>query len=191
MGRVVVLGGGATAEAFCAAYRRHDAESPMTLVERELVGGECTYWACMPSKTLLRAPELVAAARRTPGAAEAVTGALDLGRVFWWRDQVVDGHDDAGHVDWLEQHDIELVRGNGQVRAPGVLEVGGETLEYEQLVVATGSTPAIPPLAGLENVDYWTNHEATATSEVPESIVVVGAGPVGCELGQFVARAGS
>lgn len=191
MGRIVVLGGGATAEAFCAAYRRHDADSPMTLVERELVGGECTYWACMPSKTLLRAPELVAAARRTPGAAEAVTGALDVERVFWWRDQVVDGHDDAGHVEWLENHGIELVRGTGRVRRAGLLDVDGEELEFEKLVVATGSTPAIPPLAGLENVEYWTSRDATATSEVPESLVVVGAGPVGCELGQFFARVGS
>jgi pyruvate/2-oxoglutarate dehydrogenase complex dihydrolipoamide dehydrogenase (E3) component len=191
MGRVVVLGGGATAEAFCAAYRRLDADSPLTLVERDLIGGECTYWACMPSKTLLRAPELVAAARRTPGAAEAVTGGLDVERIFWWRDQVVESHDDSGHVDWLVEQGIDVARGTGRVVRPGVLDVDGEELEYERLVVATGSTPALPPLPGLEQVDYWTNHEATSTSEVPESLVIIGAGPVGCELGQFFARVGS
>ena len=191
MGRVVVLGGGATAEAFCGAYRRLDAESPMTLVERNLIGGECTFWACMPSKTLLRAPELVAAARRTPGAAEAVTGQVDVGRVFWWRDQVVESHDDSGHVEWLAERGVDVLRGTGRVVRGGVLDVDGEELEYERLVVATGSTPALPPLDGLDGVDYWTNHEATAASEVPESLVVIGAGPVGCELGQFFARVGS
>jgi pyruvate/2-oxoglutarate dehydrogenase complex dihydrolipoamide dehydrogenase (E3) component len=191
MGRVVVLGGGATAEAFCAAYRALDEDSPMTLVEKHLIGGECTFYACMPSKTLLRAPELVAAARRTPGAAEAVDGQLDLERIFWWRDQVVDSYDDSGHVEWLEERNIDVARGTGSVMRPGVLDVDGEELEYERLVVATGSTPALPPLPGLDEVEYWTNHEATAAKEAPESLVVIGGGPVGCELGQFFARAGS
>jgi len=191
MGRIVVLGGGAVAEAFCAAYRTIDEDSPMTLVERNLIGGECTYWACMPSKTLLRAPELLASARRTPGAGEAVTGSLDVERIFWWRDQVVEELDDSGHVEWLEERAIELARGTGRVARAGVLEVDGEELEYERLVVATGSTPALPPLPGLEQVEYWTNHEATEATEVPRRLVVIGAGPVGCELGQFFARAGS
>src|SRR5207245_9455038 len=94
-GQVVVLGGGSTGEAFCAALRRLDADVSITLVERELVGGECTYWACMPSKTLLRSPEVVHEARLAPGAAEAVTGKLDPERIFWWRDQVVDEYDDS------------------------------------------------------------------------------------------------
>jgi pyruvate/2-oxoglutarate dehydrogenase complex dihydrolipoamide dehydrogenase (E3) component len=191
MGRVVVLGGGAVAEAFCAAYRTIDESSPMTLVEKDLIGGECTYWACMPSKTLLRAPELLAAARRTPGAAEAITGDLDVSRIFWWRDQVVDSYDDSGHVEWLEDRGIDVARGTGRVVRPGLLDVDGEELEYERLVVATGSTPALPPLPGLDEIEYWTNHEATAAKEVPESLVVIGGGPVGCELGQFFARAGS
>ena len=95
--RVVVLGGGSAGEAFVGALSRLEGDFQMTLVERALVGGECTYWACMPSKTLLRAPELLAATRQAPGAAEAVSGTLDLERVFWWRDQVVDGYDDEGH----------------------------------------------------------------------------------------------
>jgi pyruvate/2-oxoglutarate dehydrogenase complex dihydrolipoamide dehydrogenase (E3) component len=190
-GRVVVLGGGAVGEAFCAAYRALDEDSPMTLVERSLIGGECTFWACMPSKTLLRAPELLATARRTPGAAEAITGELDVERIFWWRDQVVDSYDDSGHVEWLEDRNIDLVRGTGRIVRPGVLDVDGDELEYERLVVATGSTPALPPLPGLDEIEYWTNHEATGAKEVPESLVVIGGGPVGCELGQFFARAGS
>jgi pyruvate/2-oxoglutarate dehydrogenase complex dihydrolipoamide dehydrogenase (E3) component len=189
MGRVAVIGGGAVGEAFCAAFRRHDPDSPVTLVERSLVGGECTYWACMPSKTLLRAPELVAAARRTPGVSASEP---DAEAIFAWRDAVVEHHDDAGHLEWLEEHGIELVRGTARVRDPGVIELdGGEELDYDRLVVATGSTPALPPVAGLEQLDYWTNHEATAATEVPDSLVVVGAGPVGCELGQLFARLGS
>ena len=189
MGRVVVLGGGAVGEAFCAAFRRLDGDSPVTLVERNLVGGECTYWACMPSKTLLRAPELAAATRRTPGVSAAEP---EAGGIFRWRDAVVEHHDDAGHLEWLAEHGIDFVRGTARVRRPGVVEVeGGEELDYDRLVVATGSTPALPPVPGLEQVDFWTNHEATAASEVPESLVVVGAGPVGCELGQLFARLGS
>lgn len=191
MGRVVVLGGGAVGEAFCAALRRADGDVPITLVERNLVGGECTYWACMPSKTLLRAPELVAAARRTPGAAEAVTGRPDASRIFWWRDQVVEEHDDSGHVEWLDEQRVELVRGTGRVARPGVLDVDGAELEYEQLVVATGSTTALPPLEGLDGVEHWTNREATSTHEAPESLAIIGAGPVGCELGQLFARLGT
>jgi hypothetical protein len=88
--------------------RRLDGDVEITLVERELVGGECTYWACMPSKTLLRSPEVVHAALIAPGAAEAVTGELDAERIFWWRDQVVEDYDDSGHVPWLAERRIEL-----------------------------------------------------------------------------------
>lgn len=190
-GRVVVIGGGAVGEAFCAALRRLDPRVQITLVERGLVGGECTYWACMPSKTLLRAPELVAAARRTPGAAEALSGTPDSSRIFWWRDQVVEEHDDAGHVEWLDEHRVELVRGTARISRPGVLVVDGTKLEYEHLVVATGSRTALPPLHGLDRVEFWTNRDATSASEVPESLVIIGAGPVGCELGQFFARVGT
>src|SRR5207244_493169 len=105
------------------------------LVERELAGGECTYWACMPSKTLLRAPEALAAARLAPGAAEAVTRAVDAERIFWWRDRVVDSYDDSGHESWLAERRVELVRGEGRVRDAGVIEVGDRTLEYDVLVI--------------------------------------------------------
>jgi pyruvate/2-oxoglutarate dehydrogenase complex dihydrolipoamide dehydrogenase (E3) component len=190
-GGVIVLGGGSTGEAFAAALRGHDANVQITVVERDLLGGECTYWACMPSKTLLRAPEVVASARRAPGAAEAVTGSLDAARIFWWRDQVVDNLDDSGHEEWLGDRNIALVRGTARVTAPRRLAVDGSELEFDQLVVATGSSPSVPPVPGLDETPYWTNREATGATEVPESLLLMGAGPVGCELAQLFARLGT
>ena len=128
MTRVVVLGGGSAGEAFVGAMSRLEGDFEVTLVERALVGGECTYWACMPSKTLLRAPEVVAAARQAPGAAEAMTGDLDIERIFWWRDQVVEGYQDEGHGEWLADRATTLVRGDATVKTPGVLDVGGREL---------------------------------------------------------------
>jgi pyruvate/2-oxoglutarate dehydrogenase complex dihydrolipoamide dehydrogenase (E3) component len=183
-GGVVVLGGGSAGEAFAAELRRHDEDVAITLVERELVGGECSYWACMPSKTLLRSPELVAAAERAPGAAEAVSGRADAERVFWWRDQVAEGLDDSAQAEWLEGLGVELVRGEGRVREPGVVEVDGRELRYDKLVVATGTSPAVPPVSGLEGLPYWTSRDATTTHEVPASLAILGGGVVGCELAQ-------
>ena len=189
--RVVVLGGGSTGEAFCAAFRRLDEQASLTLVERALVGGECTYYACMPSKTLLRSPELAAAARIAPGAAEAFRGPVDVERVFWWRDQIVDGWNDSGHEPWLADRRVELVRGEGAVSSPGVVTVGGRQLEYDALVVATGSSPAVPPVHGLAETGYWTTNDATSTHEVPASLIVLGGGAAGCELAQLFARLSS
>ena len=186
--RVVVLGGGSTGEHFVGALRRLDAECEITLVESRLVGGECSYWACMPTKTMLRATELVGAARYAPGVA---IPKLDVERVFWWRDQVVNGRDDASQVTWLATQRAELVRGRGVVREPGVVEVDGRDLPYDQLVVATGSVALIPPIPGLDAIEYWTNEEATETTEVPASLAVLGGGAVGCELAQFFARVGA
>ena len=191
MTRVVCLGGGSGGEAFVAALRRLDNEVEIVLVERALVGGECTFWACMPSKTLLRAPELLAAVRLAPGAAEAVTGALDLERVFWWRDQVVEGYDDEGHETWLGERHIEVVRGDAVVAGAGVLDVGGTEVRYDRLVVATGSRPATPPIDGLDDVPHWTTSDATSASEVPDSLVVVGGGASGLELAQLYSRLGA
>jgi pyruvate/2-oxoglutarate dehydrogenase complex dihydrolipoamide dehydrogenase (E3) component len=160
----------------------------VTVVERRLVGGECSYWACMPTKTMLRAPELVAESHASFG---AVVGAeLDVSRVFAWRDAVAE-RDDSSQVEWLASQNAKLVRGDAVVERPGVVRVGDEEIEYDRLVIATGSSPAIPPIDGLDEVDYWTNVEATETLEVPERLVVLGAGPVGCELAQFFRRVGS
>jgi pyruvate/2-oxoglutarate dehydrogenase complex dihydrolipoamide dehydrogenase (E3) component len=187
--RVVVLGAGATGEAFVAALRRLDAEAEITVVEHELVGGECSYWACIPSKTLLRPLEIVARARLAPGAAEAI-GAIDPARVFWWRDQVA-GKDDASQAEWIAKQGAELVRGTGILSEPGLVAVGDRELPYDALLVATGSVPLVPPVDGLAEVPHWGSREATSASAVPESLAVVGGGAVGCELAQCYARLGS
>lgn len=186
-----MLGGGVTGEHFVGALRRLDAEVPITLIERELVGGECTYWACMPTKTMLRPPDALSAARRVPGAAEAVAGELDVGELFAFRDWMTSGWDDAGQVDWLASENAELVRGEARVAGPRRLAVGDRVIEFAKLVIATGSVPTIPPLPGLDEVAYWTNRGATETDQVPESVVVLGAGAVGVELSQFFRRVGS
>src|SRR5918992_3675111 len=188
-GGVLVLGGGVTGEAFAAALRRLDPHVPITIVEQELVGGECSYWACIPSKTLLRPLELVHRATFTPGAAEAL-GEVEPKRVFWWRDQVAE-KDDASQAAWLEKQGAELVRGHAQVLEPGRVEVGDRELEYEHLIVATRSTPAVPPVEGLDALAYWGSREGTSTEEVPASLVVLGGGAVGVELAQFYARMGA
>lgn len=186
-----MLGAGSSGEHFVGALRRRDADVEITVVERELAGGECSYYACLPTKTLLRPTEALAAARLAPGAAEAITGEIDVERVLWWRDEVTDGRDDSWHVGWLEEQGAELVRGAARVVRPGVVGVGGLELEYDELVVATGSSPAIPPIEGLDRVDYWTNREAIWASAVPSSLVVLGGGAVGVELAQFFRRVGA
>jgi pyruvate/2-oxoglutarate dehydrogenase complex dihydrolipoamide dehydrogenase (E3) component len=188
---VVVLGAGSTGGAFAAALRRLDPDVPIALVERDLVGGECSYYACMPTKALLRPGEALAAARNVPGAAEAVTGSLDAERVFWHRDQVTSGWDDSGAVPFFTDQSIDVVRGEGRVVEPGLVRTADRELPYEKLVIATGSVASIPPIPGLSECSYWTNRDASTTREVPRSLVVLGAGPVGCELAQFFRRMGS
>jgi pyruvate/2-oxoglutarate dehydrogenase complex dihydrolipoamide dehydrogenase (E3) component len=143
----------------------------------------------MPTKTMLRAPELLAAARHAAGA--IVGGELDAQRIFGWRDRVAE-RDDSSQVEWLASRNAKLVRGDAVVSEPGSVTVDGAVeLPYDRLVIATGSTPAVPKIGGIDAVDYWTNVEATETLEVPARLAVLGGGPVGCELAQFFQRVGS
>jgi dihydrolipoamide dehydrogenase len=192
---VVVLGAGSAGETVAGALA--DAGTSVALVSEGLVGGECPFVACMPSKALLRS----AAVRAQAGRAHelgAVAGPLDLGEpaaayaaAVRRRDEVADHLDDRAAADALRERGVTLVRGRGQVVRPGEVEVGGDVLGYRHLVVATGSRPVVPPVDGLGDVGWWTSDQALTSGELPARLAVLGGGPIGCELAQVYARFGS
>jgi pyruvate/2-oxoglutarate dehydrogenase complex dihydrolipoamide dehydrogenase (E3) component len=164
----------------------------VAIVERERVGGECDYWACIPSKTLLRPGEALQAAREAPGAREAVNGGVRPAGAFEWRDFMVSGYEDGAKAEYLESRGIEVLRGAARLAGAGRVEVDGREHTAEHVVIASGSDPVVPPVPGLRELDgVWTNREATALTEVPDRLLVLGGGPVGVEMAQAVHRMGA
>jgi dihydrolipoamide dehydrogenase len=192
---VVVVGGGPAGET--VAGRCADGGLSVALVERELVGGECSYWGCIPSKTLIRPGDVLAAARRVPGAAEAVTGTPDVSAALAQRDYMTSSWDDTGQLPWLDEHGIELVRGSGRLDGERQVAVSRGGTDVRRLsarravVLATGTTAALPPVPGLADVGAWDNRAATAAKSIPRRFLVLGGGAIGVELAQAFRRLGS
>jgi len=181
----VVMGMGPAGEV--AASRLLSQGLRVAVIERELIGGECAYWACIPSKTLLRPPEVRAGARRAAGLAEPEQ---DWPEIAAYRDFMIRNLDDSKQISGYEAEGAEVFKGEARITGPGRVEVAGQTVQTDRIIIATGSDPHIPAIPGLQQAGYWTNREATTLSELPASVAILGGGPVGVELGQLYARLG-
>ncbi len=192
---MIVIGAGPAGENAADYAVKHGLTA--AIVEKELVGGECSYWACMPSKALLRPTEVLAAVARVPAAAAAVTGTVDVEKVLALRDSFASNWDDQGQVDWLDSAGITLLRGHGRISGPKTVAVTDEdgnvaTITANRaVVIATGTGAAIPPIDGLREIRSWDSRDITSAKQVPDRLVILGGGVVGAEMAQAWGRLGS